>query len=153
MSILFILLIPLALYFLMIRPQRQRVQAQRNLMSALTPGDRVVTAGGMLGTLVGIEGDTASVEVAPGVVIDLLLPAISRRIDPGGPAVGGYVDNVDDVDDVVDLNAEHEGDEHDSDGDHDPDDGHDDEGGHDGPDHQDHHDGEESNPVAPTEES
>src|SRR5579862_7375278 len=103
MSILFILLIPLALYFLMIRPQRQRVQAQRNLVSALTPGDRVVTAGGMLGTLVAISGDTASVEVAPNVVIDLLLPAISRRIEAGSATVGGYVDNVDNVDDVDDV--------------------------------------------------
>src|SRR5579862_2266385 len=140
MSILFILLIPLALYFLMIRPQRQRVQAQRNLVSALTPGDRVVTAGGMLGTLVAISGDTASVEVAPNVVIDLLLPAISRRIEAGAATVGGYVDNVDDVDDVDegdDVDDEYE----DVDEEPDHEDGGD--GEHAGEDLQDHHDGEE----------
>jgi len=137
-SFLLILLIPLALYFLMIRPQRQRVQAQRNLVSALTPGDRVVTAGGMLGTLVAIDGDTASVEVADGVVIDLLLPAISRRIEPAG---GGYVNLVD-----HDHEDEDEPDDEDHDGGHDLE-------VHDGEGEQDHHDGEESDPVAPTEES
>jgi len=134
MSLLLILLIPLALYFLMIRPQRQRIQAQRNLIAALTPGDRVVTAGGMLGTLVAIHGDTASVEVAHGVVIDLLVPAISRRVDSGAPIVEDYVDNIDNVDDV----------DEEEDGDHDD---------HDGEDDQTHPGGEESDPVAPTEES
>jgi preprotein translocase subunit YajC len=138
MSLLFILLIPLALYFLMIRPSRQRIQAQRNLVSALTPGDRVVTAGGMLGTLTAINGDTASVEVAHGVVIDVLLPAISRRVEPAG---GGYVNLVD---------QDHEDEDEPDDEDHD--DGHDLEV-HDGEGEQDHHDGEESDPVAPTEES
>jgi len=141
MGVLFILLIPLALYFLMIRPQRQRVQAQRNLVSALTPGDRVVTAGGMLGTLVAVHGDTASVEVADGVVIDLLLPAISRRIEPAVP----MADHEDYVDvDHVDL-VDHE-DDYDSD--------HEElAAAPDGEGEQDHHDGEESDPVAPTEES
>src|ERR1700722_3783467 len=138
MSILFILLIPLALYFLMIRPQRQRVQAQRNLVSALTPGDRVVTAGGMLGTLVAVNGDTASVEVAHGVGIDLLLQATSRGIDPGGGGGQAYVDLVDE---------DHDDDEH-----HDDHEDHDLEV-HDGDDEQEHHGGEESNPGAPTEES
>jgi preprotein translocase subunit YajC len=79
MSALIILLIPLALYFFMIRPQRQRVQAQRALVDGLGPGDRVVTAGGMVGTLVGMDGEQAAVEVAPGIIVEFLAPAIVRR--------------------------------------------------------------------------
>lgn len=85
MSAVILVLIPLALYFLMIRPQRQRVMAQRSLISTLEPGDRVVTAGGVIGTLVAIDAEQASVEVAPGTVIDLLAPAIVRRLDPPAP--------------------------------------------------------------------
>jgi preprotein translocase subunit YajC len=79
MSALIILLIPLALYFFMIRPQRQRVQAQRALVDGLGPGDRVVTAGGMVGTLVAMDGEQAAVEVAPGLIVEFLAPAIVRR--------------------------------------------------------------------------
>lgn len=82
MSAVILLLVPVALYFLMIRPQRQRVMAQRSLITSLSPGDRVVTAGGIIGTLVAIDTERASVEVAPGTVVDLLAPAIVRRLDP-----------------------------------------------------------------------
>ena len=94
------LLIPvlfvLALYLLMIRPQRRRVQAQRALVSSLTPGQRVVTAGGMIGTLVDVDDERAAVEVAPGVVIDFLAPAVVRVLDAGGagPAGDGTADPV-----------------------------------------------------------
>lgn len=81
MSAVILLLIPLGLYFAMIRPQRQRVQAQRALLANLAPGDRVVTAGGMIGTLVSTDGERATVELAPGVVLEFLAPAIIRRID------------------------------------------------------------------------
>ena len=46
-------------WFLLIRPQRQRQAAHRNLMAQLAPGDEVVTAGGMIGTLRSIEGTTS----------------------------------------------------------------------------------------------
>ena len=72
------------------------------------------------------------------MVIDVLLPAISRRVEPAG---GGYVNLVD---------QDHDDEDEPDDEDHD--DGHDLEV-HDGEGEQDHHDGEESDPVAPTEES
>jgi preprotein translocase subunit YajC len=98
MSALILLLIPLALYFLMIRPQRQRVQAQRSLVNGLGPGDRVVTAGGMVGTLVAMDGEHAAVELAPGVIVEFLAPAIIRRApdeegpDEEGPAEPGVAE-------------------------------------------------------------
>ena len=82
MSAVLILFIPLVLYVLVLRPQRRRVQAQRTLLSKLAPGDEVVTAGGMIGTLLSMGPDRATVEVAPDVVIGFLPPAIVRRLDP-----------------------------------------------------------------------
>lgn len=90
MSAIFVLAIPLVLYLLVIRPQRQRVQSQRTLLSKLAPGDEIVTAGGMIGTLLTMGPERAAVQFAPGVVIDFLPPAIVRRLDPAPPeAVDG----------------------------------------------------------------
>ena len=81
MSALFLLLVPIALYFLVMRPQRQRVAAQRRLLTSLSPGDRVITHGGMIGTLRSMDADRATVELAPNVVIEFLAPAIARRLE------------------------------------------------------------------------
>jgi preprotein translocase subunit YajC len=91
------ILLPLALLavFFVFRanPQRRRVMGQQALLGQLAPGDKVVTGGGMIGTLVAIEGDRAAVEVAPGVIVEFLLAGILRRADdapdPDAPPVGG----------------------------------------------------------------
>ncbi|MHB8468061.1 MAG: preprotein translocase subunit YajC [Acidimicrobiales bacterium] len=102
-AVLPLLLLVLALYFVIL-PQRRRAQAQRSLSTTLTPGDRVVTAGGMIGTLEELDGDRVRVEIANGVVIELLAAAIVRRIGPD-VSVGDHV-SVDDhvaVDDHVSV--------------------------------------------------
>jgi preprotein translocase subunit YajC len=82
MSAFVLILIPIAIYlFVRANPQRRRVMAQQALLKGLSPGDRVVTAGGMIGTLVAMEGEHAAVELAPGVVVEFLAPAILRRLD------------------------------------------------------------------------
>ncbi|MDQ3757969.1 MAG: preprotein translocase subunit YajC [Actinomycetota bacterium] len=68
------------MWLLLVRPQQQRVRRQRELVAALEVGDRVVTAGGVLGTVVGLTDAEARVEVAPGTVLTVLRPAISSRI-------------------------------------------------------------------------
>ena len=84
-------LIPLALlgvmmWFLLIRPQQQRVRRQQELLSSLQVGDRVVTAGGMIGEIVTLDSDRASVRLAPDVVVEFLRVAISQRVDEIGSA-------------------------------------------------------------------
>ena len=71
------------MYLLLVRPQQQRVRRQRELVATLEVGDRVVTAGGVLGTVVGLTDEEARVEVAPGTVLTVLRPAISSRIQEG----------------------------------------------------------------------
>jgi preprotein translocase subunit YajC len=70
------------LYFVMIRPQKRRMQAQRELLNQLEVGDEVVTAGGIFGTIVDIDDDddVITVTIAPGTNIRMLRGGISRRL-------------------------------------------------------------------------
>ncbi len=78
-----LLLIAVAFYFLVIRPQRKRAETQRALLASIRVGDRVVTIGGLHGTVESVDEDTVRVELAPGVVATLARPAIARKVtDP-----------------------------------------------------------------------
>lgn len=71
-----------AFYFLLIRPQQQRQKQHRALMSSLVEGDRVVTIGGVYGTITTLEDDRVGVKVSSGVVIEFDRAAIARKIEP-----------------------------------------------------------------------
>jgi preprotein translocase subunit YajC len=51
-------------YFLLIRPQSQKQKAHEKMLGALAKGDRVVTAGGLHGLVVGTEKDVITLEIA-----------------------------------------------------------------------------------------
>ena len=72
----FLLMIPYALifvvfYFLMIRPTRQRQKEHARLLDALKPGDKVVCAGGIHATVVGVTDATVQVRIADQVRVDV----------------------------------------------------------------------------------
>lgn len=78
-----LLLIALAFYFLVIRPQRKRAEAQRSLLSSIGTGDRVVTIGGFHGTVESVDEDTLRLELAPGTVVTIARQAVARKVtDP-----------------------------------------------------------------------
>jgi preprotein translocase subunit YajC len=58
-------------YFLMIRPARQRQKAHAELLDALKPGDKVVCAGGIHATVVGVTDATVQVRIADQVRVDV----------------------------------------------------------------------------------
>ena len=74
------------MYVVLIRPQQQRVKAQRALVSSLAIGDEVVTIGGMLGRIVTIDDDVATVETTPGTILRFRRTAIAGRTDVGDPS-------------------------------------------------------------------
>ncbi|MEX2275510.1 MAG: preprotein translocase subunit YajC [Actinomycetota bacterium] len=81
------LLVPLVLmgglfYFLLIRPQQRRARAQTDLLSSIDVGDEVITAGGLLGTIVEIDedDDLITVEIAPGTNVRMVRRAISQKL-------------------------------------------------------------------------
>lgn len=75
------------MWFLLVRPQQQRVRKQRDLVASLRVGDEVVTAGGLMGRIVGLDEAEARVEVAPGVVIRIVRFAVNSRADDTGPSL------------------------------------------------------------------
>lgn len=81
MEVLFPLIFIGLMWLLLVRPQQQRVRRQRELVATLEVGDRIVTIGGIVGTIVGITDTEARVEVAPGTVVTLLRQAVSRTVD------------------------------------------------------------------------
>ena len=84
-SLLLLLLIPLAMWFLVLRPQQARLRAQRDLVATLQAGDRVVTAGGIVGTLTVVGETEVTLATTPGVELQVLRGAVSRRLDPPAP--------------------------------------------------------------------
>ena len=79
--ILYFAVLAIAFYFLIIRPQQQRQRQQRELMSALKPGDRVLTASGLFGTVVSIDEDKVTVRLAQGVDVEMVLQAVQQIVE------------------------------------------------------------------------
>jgi len=68
-----------AFFFLVVLPQRRRIAAHQFLVDSLRTGDRIVTTGGIFGTVQSIEDTTMVIEVAPGIDITVARGAIARR--------------------------------------------------------------------------
>ncbi len=78
-SLLPIILIVVVFYFLLIRPQQKKVKQHREMVSALRRGDRIVTAGGLIGTVTKVVNDTeAMVELAEGVRVRVMRHTIQE---------------------------------------------------------------------------
>ncbi|MCE2763312.1 MAG: preprotein translocase subunit YajC [Ilumatobacteraceae bacterium] len=82
-------LIGLAMYFLMIRPQRKRLRAQQELQQAITVDDEVITNSGLYGFVTAMDGDIVWLEIAENVEIRVSRSALLRRINPAEETAGG----------------------------------------------------------------
>ncbi len=70
----------LVLYFLMIRPQQQRQKKHQEMLRSLKTDDRVITVGGIYGTIVKIKDKSVVLRVADNVRIEFSKTAISGII-------------------------------------------------------------------------
>lgn len=66
LSFLPLILMFLVFYFLLIRPQQKRQAELAKLVQNLKKGDRIVTAGGMIGTVTSIQNDYVVLKVGEG---------------------------------------------------------------------------------------
>jgi preprotein translocase subunit YajC len=74
-------------YFFLIRPQQQKAKKHREVLAALRRGDRVVTAGGMIGTISKVINDRElQVEIAEGVRVRVLRGMVSEVLARTEPA-------------------------------------------------------------------
>ena len=84
------------LYFVMIRPQRNRQRQAAQTQNEVMPGSRVRTTAGMYATVVSIEGDDVVLEVAPGVNVRYMRRAIMGVVpDDIGSTVADEGESVD----------------------------------------------------------
>ena len=67
-------------YFFLLRPQQKRAREHKELVDSLEVGDRVVTVGGIHGTLKSIDEDTVEMQVADGVRLTVSKSAVGRKI-------------------------------------------------------------------------
>jgi len=91
-----LLLIPFAMYFFMIRPQRRRMREQQELQRSIEVGDEVITTSGVYGVITGEDGDSRFwLEIDDDVQIRIARAAVS------GKASLDEDDGDDDADDAV----------------------------------------------------
>lgn len=67
-------------YFLMIRPQKKRLEEEKKMIDSLSKGDEIYTKSGMIGKITGLTEKIITLEVSEGVKIKVL------RSQVGGPA-------------------------------------------------------------------
>ena len=84
-----LILIFAVFYFLLIRPQQRKVKQHKDMLSNLKRGDKIITSGGIIGTInkvsdnreLNVEiADNVEIKIAPGMVADLyVLPEIQKK--------------------------------------------------------------------------
>ncbi len=68
-------------YFLLIRPQQKKMKDHRAMVGALSKGDKVITAGGLMGTITKIEDEKiALVEISENVNVKVVRSTITEVI-------------------------------------------------------------------------
>ena len=89
-SLLPLVLIFVVFYFLLIRPQQKKQKQHREMLQALRRGDRVVTAGGIIGQITKVNSETeltleiaesVRVKVARGMISDILAKTEDQEED------------------------------------------------------------------------
>jgi preprotein translocase subunit YajC len=79
-----IILIFAIMYLLLIRPQQQRQKKLDLMLKELKKGDRVVTVGGMMGTVVGVDDAKVVVRIADDVKVEFTKPSIVQVLVESG---------------------------------------------------------------------
>lgn len=80
-SLIPLVLIIVIFYFLLIRPQQKRLKAHQAMIGELKKGDKVVTSGGILGTVHDVSEDTVRVEIAEKVRVTVKRDTITSLAD------------------------------------------------------------------------
>jgi preprotein translocase subunit YajC len=82
-----LVLIFVVFYFLLIRPQQKKQSEHKTMLDALRRGDRVVTGGGIVGTVNKVVGpEEVEVDIAQGVRVKVLRSTISSVLAKPDPA-------------------------------------------------------------------
>jgi preprotein translocase subunit YajC len=70
------------MYFVMIRPQKKRQREQQNMQNSVAPGARVMTIGGLYGTVVDSDDETVTLEASDDNFLVFARQAIAKVVTP-----------------------------------------------------------------------
>ncbi len=71
-------------FFLIIRPQRKKQRQHEELVRSLKGGERVITAGGIFGTVARVMDDRVEINVDKNTRLQILKTSISTIVEPSG---------------------------------------------------------------------
>ena len=108
--LLLFIMVPLGMYFLMIRPQQRKARELAKMQSALAPGAEVMTGSGIYGTVTEVdeEDGTVVLEISSEVHVRFARAAIGRVLSgaPGAEEDAAAPAAADEVDTDTDVNAD-----------------------------------------------
>jgi len=90
------------MYFMVIRPQSQRRKQMQSMQQSVTVGSEVLTIGGLYGTVVAMDDDSVTLEVAPGVTNRYARAALGKVL----PASAAGTERQDEVDEIDEIDAD-----------------------------------------------
>lgn len=85
-QLIILLMIPLAMYFLLFRPQRKRVKEAAEMQKSLGVGDEVVLTSGIYGFITGEEGALFWVEIDDDVQVRVAKAAVQGKVNTSAAA-------------------------------------------------------------------
>jgi preprotein translocase subunit YajC len=93
-SFLPLILIFVIFYFLLIRPQQRRMKEHKAMLGNVRRGDKIVTNGGIVGTVVKVVNETElSVEIAENVKVRVMRDMIANILSKTEPVAGEAAGN------------------------------------------------------------
>jgi preprotein translocase subunit YajC len=84
---IFLLVLLALVWLLLIRPRQRAMRAQRQQLQEIEAGDEILTAGGIYGTVRGIDGDELRVEIAPALEVRMARRAVAAVLTERQPAL------------------------------------------------------------------
>ncbi len=105
-ALLIFVLIAAGFYFLIYRPQQRKAKLAKEATKTFDVGDEVLTAGGIVGHIIDIEGDRVTLETSVGASFVVLRQYVLRKLEEPEPAEPDDDDSYDD-----DETGEYDGDQ------------------------------------------
>ena len=81
---IWLIVLVVAFYFLLIRPQRTRAKTQQDLLGNIQRGDEIVTVGGIFGKVKDVSGDSIIITISSGVDVKITKSAVAKKLSQDG---------------------------------------------------------------------
>jgi preprotein translocase subunit YajC len=71
----------LIFYFLLIRPQQKQLKERQKMLDSLKVGDKILSVGGIIGTISSINDDKIEVEIAKNIKVTMVRSAVTSVLN------------------------------------------------------------------------